>query len=136
MSRYLLDTDICVEFLRGRFGLKNKIAEVGVSNCSISEITVYELTYGAYKSQNFSKHIEEVNNMRRLFRVLPAINGCTRYAVERVRLEKLGLRIPDFDLLIGTTAVANNLTMITNNENHLSRIEGIFIENWIKESKP
>ena len=38
--------------------------------------------------------------------------------------------IEDFDLLIGCTSVTNNLTMVTNNVKHYSRIEGIKIENW------
>ena len=38
--------------------------------------------------------------------------------------------IPDFDLLIGSTAVENSMVMVTNNERHLNRITGIKIENW------
>ena len=40
--------------------------------------------------------------------------------------------IEDFDLLIGCTAVAKGLVMVTNNIKHYSRIEGIQIENWVK----
>lgn len=47
------------------------------------------------------------------------------------RLEKQEMRIDDFDLLIGTTAVANNLTIVTDNVKHLARIPNAQIENWI-----
>lgn len=43
-----------------------------------------------------------------------------------------GKMIEDFDLLIGCTAVANGLVMVTDNTKHFSRIEGIVLENWIE----
>jgi tRNA(fMet)-specific endonuclease VapC len=38
----------------------------------------------------------------------------------------------DFDLLIGCSAVSNNLILVTDNEKHFNRIEKITINNWIK----
>ena len=132
MSQYLIDTDICISFLKGKHGIKEKVKEVGIENCYISEITIAELTYGAYKSTNFEKHILEVKKMEILFEIIPIYGSINKYGEERVRLQKTGNLIPDFDLLIGTTAVTNNLVMVTNNEKHLSRISGIVIENWTK----
>jgi tRNA(fMet)-specific endonuclease VapC len=40
--------------------------------------------------------------------------------------------ISDFDLLIGTTAIANNLIMVTENVKEFDRIKNIEIENWVK----
>lgn len=39
--------------------------------------------------------------------------------------------ISDFDLLIGATAVANDMVLITRNVKHFQRIQNIKIENWI-----
>lgn len=39
-------------------------------------------------------------------------------------------RIEDFDLLIGATAVTNDLTLVTNNVKHMNRINGIRLEDW------
>ncbi|TVL97338.1 MAG: VapC toxin family PIN domain ribonuclease [Candidatus Brocadia sp. WS118] len=133
MDQYLIDTDICVHFLKGRFRINDKVREAGLDNCYISEITIVELTYGAYKSTDFKKHILEVKKMEVLFEIIPIYGSINKYAEERVRLQKAGTLIPDFDLLIGTTAVANNLIMVTNNERHLSRTSGIVIENWTKK---
>ena len=41
--------------------------------------------------------------------------------------------VDDFDILIGSSAVANNMIMVTNNVAHLSRIENIKIENWTEK---
>ena len=133
MDEYLIDTDICVYYLKGKFGIKDKVKEVGINNCYISEITIAELTYGAHKSKDFQKHILEVKKMEVLFEIIPIYGSFEKYAEERVRLQNAGVLIPDFDLLIGATAVANNLKMVTNNEKHLSRISGIVIENWTKK---
>lgn len=66
------------------------------------------------------------------FQTVPIINCLDIYASEKVRLEKLGMRLEDFDLLIGATAVKNNFTLVTNNLEQLSRMNYIKIEDWTK----
>lgn len=130
---YLLDTDICIELLRGRFGIKERIESVGIENCFLSEITIAELTFGAYNSKSFDKHISEVKQLQQLFEVIPIRDIFSIYGRERTTLKNMGVLIPDFDLLIGCTSVASNMMMVTNNEKHLARISGISIENWVKD---
>lgn len=130
--KYLLDTDICIFFLKNKFKIKEKIIDVGIANCFISEITIAELKYGAEKSNNFEKHSEEVDKIESLFVVIPIYENFDLFAKEKVRLQKLGELIPDFDLLIGITAITNQFTLVTNNEKHLKRVNGIQIENWKK----
>ena len=43
--------------------------------------------------------------------------------------------IDDFDLLIGASAVANDLILVTENVKHLERIPHLKIENWIDRAK-
>lgn len=47
MKKYLLDTNICIFLLRGKYEVDKKINAVGLDNYYISEITVAELKYGA-----------------------------------------------------------------------------------------
>ena len=54
---YLLDTNICIHFFKGQYGLIDKLSQVGFSECAISEISLAELVYGAEKSQNVTKNI-------------------------------------------------------------------------------
>ena len=133
--RYLLDTDICIFLLQGKYNIGAKIKRVGLKNCCISEITVAELKYGAENSSNYQKHIQDVEKIERLFAIVPIYGAFDQYAREKVRLRKEGALIPDFDLLIGVTAVANGLVMVTNNEKHLKRISSIQLENWTKVKK-
>jgi len=128
--KYLLDTDICIFFLQGKYKIKDRIKKVGVENCYISEITLAELKYGVANSSNRIKHLGEVEKMEALFTVLPIYNALDEFANEKSRLKKNGILISDFDLLIGVTSITNNLIMVTNNVKHLQRIKQIKIENW------
>ena len=60
--QYLLDTNICVFFLRGKFNLDQAIKEKGRENCFISEITVLELRYGAENSDDPVKSHKSVDD--------------------------------------------------------------------------
>ena len=62
---------------------------------------------------------------------MPIFNLLSIYAKEKARLKKSGKILDDFDLLIGATAIANNLILVTENEKHLARMSKINIENWI-----
>jgi hypothetical protein len=50
------------------------------------------------------------------------------FCSEKIRLEKAGNMIEDFDLMIGTTGVTSNLVVVTHNIKHFNRIEGIEYE--------
>ncbi len=50
MSKYLLDTDTAIFYMKGRYELDKKVREVGLENCFISEITVAELKFGVENS--------------------------------------------------------------------------------------
>lgn len=52
------------------------------------------------------------------------------FSSEKYRLEKSGNIIEDFDLMIGTTGVIGDLTVVTHNTKHFNRIEGIKLEDW------
>lgn len=129
--KYLLDTNICIHFLRGKFNLIDKFQEVGIADCAISEITLAELIFGAENSSNPKKNIILIDNFIEQVKVLPIFNAINIYAKEKVRLRKDGKMISDFDLLIGATAISNNLIMVTENFEEFKRINKIEIENWV-----
>ena len=129
---YLLDTDICIFFLKNRFSIQEKIKSVGINNCFISEITIIELMYGAEKSENYERHANDVNSIQKLFQVIPISTCHEMFIKEKCRLQKNGLLIPDFDLLIAATALSNGYCLVSNNEKHLKRIKNIVLENWTK----
>ena len=129
---YLLDTNICIYFLKGRYGLVSKIEETGFDNLFISEITVAELKFGAEKSAHPNKNRPVINKLIDKFKQLPIYSALDIYAKEKARLRKEGTIVDDLDLLIGATAIVNDMVLVTNNEKHFSRLQNIKIENWTK----
>jgi len=133
--KYLLDTNVCIHFFRGKFNLINKISNIGLSNCAISEITLAELVFGAENSPNPLRNHEIIEKFADHVTLLSIFDAIHKYGKEKARLRKTGSMISDFDLLIGCTAVENELIMVTENVKEFERISDIKIENWI-ERKP
>lgn len=132
LNKYLLDTNICIFFFKGRYNIDEKLQEVGLNNCFISVITLAELKFGSENSADPAKHRKVVEEFESKIQILPLINSLEDYAKEKARLRKLGTPIDEFDLLIGSTAKSNNLIVVTNNTKHFNRISGIKIEDWTK----
>jgi len=130
--KYLLDTNICIHFLRGKFGLIEKFQEIGAENFAISEVTFAELVFGAENSTNPKKNLELIEVFTNQILILPIFSAIYIYGKEKARLRSIGLMISDFDLLIGCTAVDKGLIMVTENLKEFERISEIQIENWVK----
>jgi tRNA(fMet)-specific endonuclease VapC len=71
------------------------------------------------------------------------VNGLTVLALKqpvarqfgeiKAKLRREGKLIEDFDLLIATTALTHDLTLVTNNLEHFKRIENLQIECWVPD---
>lgn len=133
--KYLLDTNICIHFLRGKFELLEKFQDIGIENCAISEITLAELIFGAENSSNPKKNLKLIEIFTDGVIVLPIFDAIYLYGKEKARLKSKGKMISDFDLLIGCTAIEKDLIMVTENTKEFERISGIKIENWIQKVK-
>ena len=83
MKRYLLDTSVCVFFLRGKFNLAWHLREKGRENCFISEITIIELRYGAENSDNPIKAHKAVDTFISGLSVITIFGCIRRYAKEK-----------------------------------------------------
>lgn len=135
MKKYLLDTNICVFLLRGLYEVDKKIDKVGIKNCYISEITVLELKYGAElsKQKDGIDRSAPLNKFLSAISIIPITDALDICAKEKIRLRLAGTPAnDDFDLLIGCTAVAGKMTLVTENVKHFKNIKGIKIENWIE----
>lgn len=66
--------------------------------------------------------------------IIPIFGSIKCYAREKVRPGKIGKSMNDeFDLLIGVTAIENELTLVTDNIKDFERLESIKIENWFRQ---
>lgn len=63
--------------------------------------------------------------------IIPSGRGSAEiFGSYKSKLEKLGTFLDDFDLIIASCALANNMTLVTNNVRHFERIEGLKLTNW------
>ena len=131
--QYLLDTSICVFFLRGKLNLGDIFREKGIENCFISELTIFELRYGAENSDNPKKSHEAVDKFVKGITSIPILGSIKKYAETKVYLKKNGTPIHDeFDLIIGAAALANELVLVTDKVKDFRNIKNLKIENWVK----
>ena len=131
---YLLDTNICVFYLRGRFDIDKKIDAVKWENCYISEITMLELKMGAELSlqKDGIDRLEQLNRFFSDINILPIADAIDLAAKEKIRLRLAGTPCEDnFDLLIACSAIANNMICVTDNTKDFHRFQNIQLENWV-----
>lgn len=123
--KYLIDTDVVIDYLRAKLELKKDFLESGAG---ISVITLGELVYGAYKS-NSPQHTIKValSFIRESNLQIIDLNqeSIFNFGQLKANLEIKGERLEDFDLLIAATAIANNLTLVTRNIKHFKRMKGL-----------
>lgn len=131
--KYLLDTNILVEILRGKSEpLREHITTVGINNCYVCEISLYELYYGANSSRDWQKNTEAVDRLAQQFTTVRITDAIKEAARQKCLLAQQGKVIEDFDILIGVTAGINDMTLVSDNLKHMERLQGLRIENWLR----
>lgn len=130
--KYLLDTNICVYWLKGNEHIEQKILSIGLDNVALSFLNVSELYYGAYKSQRVDANLTLIRQLTDQLNVVESDEAISELFGEmKATLEKAGTIIDDADLFIAASAKVHGLTLVTNNLKHFRRIKGLRLENWV-----
>jgi tRNA(fMet)-specific endonuclease VapC len=131
---YLLDTDTVIYILKGDSVVEANLKQHIHDPIKIGTITLMELYYGAYKSQRVTSNLAKIRTLENVLEVIPIGEEIAEtFGREKTRLEKQGIPLDDFDLILGCCALAHNLTLVTNNVRHFRRIEGLQVANWIEK---
>ena len=129
--RYVLDTNTLIYFFKGLGDVSKHMLAQSPSELSIPAVVLFELEVGIAKSTSPDKRKSQLQEITALVNVLPFGIAESRSAAQiRVELEKQGLPIGPYDVLIAATALANNTILITHNQKEFGRIEGLKIEDW------
>lgn len=132
MKPALIDTDILSLFFRGN---ANVVAQfqtylIAYEQINISIITYYEILSGL-KHRDAQKQLALFLEFAAQNSVLPLTEqSVTLSANIYANLRLQGIPIDDIDLLIAGVAIANNLVLITRNQRHFNRIEGLELQDW------
>ena len=131
--KFLLDTDTCAFWLRGQTAVRDRLAAVGTEIIGISVITLAELRYGAAYSERPASNHQAIDDFISPLSVVGMDSEIARAFGEiKSQLRKEGKLIEDLDLLLAATARTYDLTLVTNNQDHFSRIANLRLENWFQ----
>ncbi|AFZ34951.1 PilT protein domain protein [Stanieria cyanosphaera PCC 7437] len=129
--KYLLDTDICIYWLKGNTTVRDKFNQVNWTEIAICVITASELYFGAYNSNKIAKNLKTAETFIQSLIVLPLSNNTIKkFGQLKTQLRQVGTPVADFDLLIASVALTENLILVTNNTRHYQRIVGLKLDNW------
>ncbi len=130
---YLLDTDIVIYSLKGHSAVKKNLERNLHAALKISIVTLMELYYGAYKSQKVVSNIGKIKRIEAAVEIIAlGRESAEIFAMLKADLEKAGIPLDDFDLILAACALAHDLVLVTNNVKHFQRIQGLKFENWAK----
>lgn len=130
--RLLLDTNTCIEILRGRnAALLAMYAGQPRADIALSAVVRSELLTGALLSAKPDENRRIAEAFCALFPCLPFdAQVADIHADWHARLRRAGNIIGARDLMIAATALAHKLTVVTHNTDEFRRIEGLLVEDW------
>ena len=128
----LLDTDICIELLRGNLKVIEK-RHAYDENIAISFMSVAELYYGAEKSDHTNENMNLIEEFLFTVEIIHSdLEILRKFGELKASLGKAGNILADADIFIAATAISRCNMLITGNINHFRRIDELRLENWIR----
>ncbi len=133
---YLLDTNICVYLLSGKYEAVNqKFLSIAPDQVAISAVVAAELAYGVENSQRVEINRRRLELFLEGVPVLPWDAATMwHYAVQKKLLKGHGTPIGELDLQIAAHALATNAVLVTNNLREFERVVGLRLENWVPQA--
>ena len=131
---YCFDTDVLSAALRPQPPLRlvRRLAQLAPDEQCTTAITLGELVYGIAKraEAELAERVRAVIEQAEL--ILPFDERAAEvYGTLRARLERAGHRLDMADLCIASIALARDLTLVTGNVKHFSRVPGLRVEDWL-----
>lgn len=127
-TSYLVDTDWVIHYLHGREDVVNKLIDLRREGAAISMISLAELYEGIYFSTDPLGNEEALKDFLKGVSILGIDEEiCKVFGRERGKLRQQKKYLDDFDLLIASSCLCYELTILTNNRKHFEQIEGLKI---------
>ncbi len=126
----MLDTDTCIGVLREREPALSRVREQSPADLVLAAMTVAELRFGARNSQDPDRAFLRLEAfLSAPFAILP-FDQAAAVSYAEIRFALRSSPVGTADLIIASTAKANNLIVVTNNEREFARIPNLPWENW------
>lgn len=128
--KFLLDTNAVIAILNRNEHFIQKIKQHKPSDFGLPSIVLFELVYGAEKSQKVAENRAKIEKLP--FEILPFNQQDSIIAgMIRAALEKQGKPIGNYDVQIAAQALRTGLTLITHNVKEFQRVENLKFEDWL-----
>jgi len=125
---YLVDTDWIIDHFNKVRKITQRLRELRPEGIALSIISLAELYEGVYYSKDPQTSEIIFKTFLRGFQVLGIDEEiCKVFGKERGRLKQQGKIVSDFNLLIASTCLYHNLTLLSNNRKHYEKVEGLNI---------
>jgi len=128
----LLDTDICIELLRGNRTVTDCHAAAS-QTAAVASITVGELYYGVEKS---AKRRHNRSLVDQFLLTVPIIHTTVpilrTFGELKATLDRQGLPLPDADILIAATALNCCEYLVSGNVEHFQRFSQLLVKTWLR----
>jgi tRNA(fMet)-specific endonuclease VapC len=127
-GKFLLDTNIVIALFNNDDLVRNKLIEA--REVFISNITVGELYFGAYKSNRVESNIKQIDKFVASNTILNSDSTTAKYYGEvKNKLKIKGKPIPENDIWIASIAIQYDLTLVSRDK-HLQEIENLSLQKW------
>jgi tRNA(fMet)-specific endonuclease VapC len=137
--KYVLDTNVVSALMKGEPRVLARLLQVGRSAVLVPQPVLSEIAYGIARLPP-SRRKQELSTV--YARVLQEFNRATwtdevsaRFGDQKVKTEKRGQRLEDFDLAIAAHALAEGHVLVTANGKHMLRLEGLETEDWLEATE-
>ena len=126
-----LDSDLLVAILRGKREAYKIAAELDEESKATTAVNAFELFLGANKSDRRNENVSEVQKLLNKLEIVPLDMASAKQAGTLFAdLMAKGKAIDYRDAMIAGIALENNLTLLTRNKTHFSRIKGLKVQTW------
>ena len=128
----LMDTDVCVEMLRGNKRVIEHRLKVP-DEVAISFMTVGELYYGAERSSRPAQNREIVERFLLSVICLQSDRSLMeKFSTLKAELAGRGELLPDADILIAATALTWGGSLVSGNRAHFARFASLKVVDWTR----
>lgn len=127
----LLDTNVCIAWLKGGDGKLLRRVEQHIGTLQLCSVVKAELLYGARKSRNIASNLARLDSF---FAELPSLpfddQAAEHYGALRATLEQEGQPIGPNDLMVAAIAKSADAVLVTRNNSEFRRVVGLRVETW------
>lgn len=130
--KYLLDTNVLSDFARGEQAVIARLRREAPPQLVISAITEMEVEYGLARNPDLAPRVREaMRTLLNTISVLPFEREDARVAAQlRASLNRQGMPIGAYDLLLAACALRRGLKIVTHNAREFIRVGGLGLEDW------